>query len=112
MSATVRDLIEELRRGAEMSPEDATSIHWRERIRSLAMPSVAQYGLGLSLISSAARTMLLQRGQIAAQGDLELCGVLVALANILDMEITALETATRTRAHDRREVPYYLREGT
>lgn len=109
MTSPIRKLIEELRAGAEMSAEGATSIPWREKIRALPMPSVAHYGLGLSLISSAARTLLLQRGQIAAHGDLELCGVLVALANILDMEVTALESATRSRAHDRRGMPYYLK---
>lgn len=111
MSAPIRNLIEELRAGAEMSAEGASSIQWREKIRTMAMPSVASYGLGISLIGSAARTLLLQRGQIGPQGDLELCGVLVALSNVLELETAAMEAATQSRADARRELPYYLREG-
>lgn len=110
MSQAIRQLIAELRKGAEMEPEGGRSMPWRIRIGELKAISVTQHGLGLSLLWSASRTLLLQRGQIGTQGDEELRGVLVALANILELELAAQETATANRSTSRGAVPYYLKD--
>lgn len=110
MSQALRQLIQELRDGADLSPEGATSIQWRERIHKLAMPSATHNGLGVAMIATAARNLLLQRGQMSQPSDTALCGVLVEMANILEMELTALDERGANRAVSRRGIPWYLRD--
>jgi hypothetical protein len=109
MSHALRQLITELRQGAEMSAEGASSIQWRQRIQKIRLVSIEEHGAGLFVICSSARNLLLQRGQVSAQSDTALCGVLIELANILEMDLTAQESRRKNRNDDRREVPWHLR---
>lgn len=110
MTAALRHVIDELRAGAEMSPEGATSIQWRERIKKIDVISVIAHGAGISMLASAARTLLLQRGQLSDASDMELRGILLALSNILEMELSAQDAARASRAETRRGTSYWLRD--
>lgn len=101
MSAPICKLIEELRAGADLSAEGASSIQWRMRIRDMALPTVSVWGMGISLICSASRTMLLQRGQLSAESDDALRGVLVELSNILELEARGAHDRENHRSRER-----------
>lgn len=101
MSASIIKLIEELRAGADMSVEGAGAIPWRVRIRDMALPSVSVWGAGIAMIGSAARTLLLQRGQVRPESDAALCGVLVEIANILELEARQIEERKLPRSRER-----------
>ena len=109
MTAALRQIITDLRLGADMTPEGAQSIQWRERIRKMTMPSVTTGGHGLFLLAGAAKTLLLQRGQLRAHSDTALCGVLIELSNIVQIELDASE-ALQNRQTQRRAVPHYQRD--
>jgi hypothetical protein len=109
MSQALRQLVFELRRAADASPEGATSIQWRHHVAKLPMITVSLHGAGVSMIAAAARNLMLQRGQLTAQSDEALRGVLVEIANILDLELEAIDARGARRA-ERRAQPYYMRE--
>src|SRR5882757_1064205 len=112
MSHALRQLIHELRRGAEMAPAGGNVIQWRHNIKNLPAITTAAHGAGVAMMASAARTLLLQRGQVGEQSELELRGVLAAIANILDMELAEIDARGANRQTQRRAIPYHLRDST
>lgn len=108
MTAPLRQLIVELRQGAEMSPEGASAVAWRQKIKGLPQLSVQAHGPGLFVIGHSARNLLLQRGQVRAESDQALRGVLIELANILEVEAQAI-AGSKNRQASRREVPYHMK---
>lgn len=107
MSQALRGLITELRQGAELSAEGASALQWRKRIAALPAISVSVHGAGVHVIADSARKLLLQRGQVSAQSDEALRGILVELANVLDLELAAYDVGRQNRNSLRRATEWW-----
>lgn len=101
MSA-IEAIIGELLTASEMSAAGAQSLLWRARIQKLKAPLIGEAGEAAMLVASAARTLLLQRGQLCGLADSELAKALPLLATALQLELQAQQARRESRNARRR----------
>lgn len=87
MSPT-RQLIDELKAGAELTPEGASAMSWREKVRQIPL-KMSSANPGRYIVASSARQLLLQRGQLRPEADTALRGILLELAVVLEIDLDA-----------------------